>query len=82
MIRVDGQGHKTLDCNSTASIFENKWVSSILSAEQGMLPSDAVSRQLLSVVQGLGPESDTYLSGSDLDRGINRFTGGCKVFDV
>jgi hypothetical protein len=47
----------------SASIFENKRVSSILSAEQGMLPSNVEVRQPPSVVQGLGPKSAAYSSG-------------------
>jgi len=62
----------------SASIFENKRVSSILSAEQGVLSSDAVNCQLSSVVQGLRPKSDDYSSECNLNFSIHRFTGGCK----
>ena len=47
-----------------------------------MFPSDEVNCQLLSVVQGVGPEFDAYSRGLDLDFSIHRFTVGRKVYDA
>jgi hypothetical protein len=78
-IRVIGQGYKTLDSNNPASVFQNKRVSSILSAEQGMLTTDVETCQLWSAIQGLGAKSFAYSSKRDFEFCIYCFTGGCKV---